>query len=89
MTFQDAKRRRDELEAALSAVNYPAVTRSATGLPCEADRLSAPYQAARAAEAKAMKALQDFNKVFVKQFKKELKRERDERLALANAKYGN
>lgn len=86
MTFQDAKQRRDELEATLSAVTYPVVVRGPMGLPSEADRLSAPYQAARQAEAKAMKALQDFNKVFVKQFKKELKQERDARLAAANAK---
>lgn len=81
MTYQEAKELNKQIEERVSILSaklnsYP---KGLMGMTREDIRLSSEYQTVKAEYNKAFKELQNFNKWFLKTFKKEYAKERQER----------
>ena len=86
MTFEEAKRYRDELESEGKSASkilhsFPS---GKMGMHSDEVKNDPIWKAAKAREAKTFKALQTFNKQFVKVFKKELAMERNNKYRTGN-----
>lgn len=84
MTYQEAKEVNKRIEEKVNILSaklnsYP---KGLMGMTREDIRLSDEYQAVKREYSKAFKELQDFNKWFLKTFKKEYAKERRERYML-------
>jgi hypothetical protein len=84
VNYIEAKLKRDNLELKLKEYSEKvnAYPKGAMGLTPDAIKFSEPYTSDRRKLEIAFKALQDFNKVFVKTYKKERQAEQMERIVL-------
>jgi hypothetical protein len=88
MDYQQAKIERDRLEAAQRAAfqtlrAIPGYGSGAMGMTPDAVKATPEWQAAANANGRAFRALQDFNRDFVKRFRKEIRASRKRSFYLA------
>lgn len=83
MTFEQAKRRKDELESAyaLHGAKLRTYPKTTMGLTPDNVRASTAWRTDKRLFDVAFASLRSFNRAFVKEYKKELRAERASRLA--------
>ena len=86
MNYQEAKEKSNELEKiyADAKVQLKMISgvKSSIGLTSDSVKQSEPYKIANAALYRALRNIQAFNVLFVKQFKAEIRAEKDKKLSI-------
>jgi hypothetical protein len=83
MTYEEAKltKERLEIESTQASRELSKYRRSESGMILDSEKLGESYQRDRAASLMAFEKLRQFNRIFLMQFKKEIKNDRAETLA--------